>query len=467
VTPAPTDYLIIGSGAIGLAFADTLLDETDATLTIVDKHGQPGGHWNDAYSFVTLHQPSAFYGVNSMPLGSGTLDEIGPNAGLFELASGAEVSAYFDRVMNKRLLPTGRVRYLPMHEHLGGGEVVSLLTGKRERIQPVRKIVDGTFFGTSVPSTHTPKFKIGDGVRLVPPNALPNLWLKPENRAESFVVLGAGKTAMDAVVWLLRSDAEAERIQWVVPRDSWLLNRLGTQPGDQFFHQSIGGQLAQMRALATATDIDDLFLKLEAAGVMLRIDPTVMPTMFHYATVSTGEIALLQTVSNVVRKGRVTAISTDRITLERGEVSVQPNTLFIDCTASAATPRAPVPVFQAGLITPQMVRLPQPAFSAALIAYIEAHYGSDDEKNALCQPAPFIDELSGFPAATLGNMMNQFAWSQDKKLTAWIRGSRLDGFGKVISGVKPDETDKMKVLLSFREATMSAVANIRARFLAE
>ena len=50
-----TDYLIIGSGAVGLAFADTLLDETDAHITLVDRHGKPGGHWNDAYSFVALH----------------------------------------------------------------------------------------------------------------------------------------------------------------------------------------------------------------------------------------------------------------------------------------------------------------------------------------------------------------------------------------------------------------------------
>lgn len=58
-----TDYLVVGSGATGMAFADTLLAETDARITIVDRHGKPGGHWNDAYPFVTLHQPSAFYGV--------------------------------------------------------------------------------------------------------------------------------------------------------------------------------------------------------------------------------------------------------------------------------------------------------------------------------------------------------------------------------------------------------------------
>jgi cation diffusion facilitator CzcD-associated flavoprotein CzcO len=42
-----TDYLVVGAGAVGLAFADTLLAESDARITIVDRHGQPGGHWND------------------------------------------------------------------------------------------------------------------------------------------------------------------------------------------------------------------------------------------------------------------------------------------------------------------------------------------------------------------------------------------------------------------------------------
>ena len=54
-TEIETDYLVVGSGAVGLAFADTLLTESDARITIVDRHGKPGGHWNDAYAFVTLH----------------------------------------------------------------------------------------------------------------------------------------------------------------------------------------------------------------------------------------------------------------------------------------------------------------------------------------------------------------------------------------------------------------------------
>lgn len=64
------DYLIVGAGAMGMAFADTLVAETDATVALVDRYGRPGGHWTVAYPYARLHQPSAYYGVNSRELGS-------------------------------------------------------------------------------------------------------------------------------------------------------------------------------------------------------------------------------------------------------------------------------------------------------------------------------------------------------------------------------------------------------------
>lgn len=106
-----TDYLIVGSGAVGIAFTDTLLTDTNVDIIIVDRHHKPGGYRNLAYPFVTLHQPSAFYGVSSRELSNGKLDLVGLNKGLCSLASGAEVSAYFDAVMRERFLPSGRVRY--------------------------------------------------------------------------------------------------------------------------------------------------------------------------------------------------------------------------------------------------------------------------------------------------------------------------------------------------------------------
>jgi cation diffusion facilitator CzcD-associated flavoprotein CzcO len=139
-----TDYLIVGAGAMGVAFADTLLSETEARMIIVDRHGKPGGHWNLAYPFVRLHQPASFYGVASRELSQGTLDEVGLNKGLMDLSSGQEVSAYFDDVMRQHFLPSGRVDYYPMCEYDGDGEFFSTLSGERFRVK-YKKLVNATF----------------------------------------------------------------------------------------------------------------------------------------------------------------------------------------------------------------------------------------------------------------------------------------------------------------------------------
>src|ERR1700737_5288702 len=99
------DYLVAGGGAMGMAFADPLVSETTATVVLVDRNDQPGGHWTTAYPFVRLHQPSAYYGVNSRSLGSDTIDHGGLNAGYYELATGAEVGAHFAAGMGQKLHP--------------------------------------------------------------------------------------------------------------------------------------------------------------------------------------------------------------------------------------------------------------------------------------------------------------------------------------------------------------------------
>jgi cation diffusion facilitator CzcD-associated flavoprotein CzcO len=43
-----TDYLIVGAGAAGMAFADALIADSDADVVLVDRRHRPGGHWNDA-----------------------------------------------------------------------------------------------------------------------------------------------------------------------------------------------------------------------------------------------------------------------------------------------------------------------------------------------------------------------------------------------------------------------------------
>lgn len=463
---AETDYLIIGAGATGLAFADTLIAESGAHVTLIDRHGKPGGHWNDAYAFVTLHQPSSFYGVASMELGSGLKDPIGLNRGMAELASGPEVSGYFERVMNHRLLASGRVSYHPLSNYLGdadgGGAFESLLSGERTQVTVRRKIVDATYFSPTVPSTHTPAFTVGDGVRVVAPNSLPGLWHLAQGAPtpRRFVVLGAGKTAMDTCIWLIESGTPAEAITWVVPRDSWVVNRLTTQNGPEFFSEAVGSQADQMQAFAEARTIDDLYLRLEACGALLRIDRERMPTMFHLATLSAAEVEVLRRIRDVVRLGRVTAIDAGGMQLQQGRVAVEPGALFIDCTASAVHFKAPAPVFEGHRIVVQLLRAPLVTFSAALTAYVEAHYDDEAHKNRLCTPVPFPHTTAEYVRTMAVNMSNQFQWSQDAALRQWIRHCRLDAFGRLVGGVDKADAEKQALLARLRTQAQAAAANL-------
>ncbi len=457
-----TDYLIVGSGATGMAFADTLLSETDAQLVIVDRYAKPGGHWNVAYPFVTLHQPSQFYGVSSMELSNGLKDEVGLNKGLYDMASGAEVNAYFDAVMRHKLLPTGRVRYFPLCEYKGENRFESIITGEQYEVSVRKKTVDCTYLKTSVPATHTPNFTIGEGVSFMPLNDLPQVASPPHG----FIVIGGGKTGIDACLWLLENQIPPEKITWIVSRDGWLINRENVQPAEEFFEQSMGAQASQMEAIAQASSIDNLFARLETAGVLLRLDTTVQPQMFHGATVSPLELEQLRRIKNVVRMGRVQSIEKDQILLAEGTIPTSVNHLHIDCSASAVGNFETRPIFEDGLITPQTVRAYQPIFSASLIAYVEANYPDNKTKNNICQIVPLPNHYTDWVPMTAAQMVNQITWSQDKTLRRWIRNNRLDGFGKLVSNVDRNDAAKMAIMKRLRDNAMPAMMKLQ-QFISE
>ena len=454
-----TDYLIIGAGAVGMAFADTLLTETDAHLTIVDREAAPGGHWNHAYPFVALHQPSMLYGVNSLPLGSGAKDTNGHNAGLYELSSGTEVRAYFDQVMRRIFLPSGRVTYHPLSEYKGNGTFVSLSSGATTKLRVRRKTVDATYLEASVPALHTPRFLVDDGVQLVAPHCLATV-LRHGPPPSGYVILGGGKTGMDVAHWLLTTGVSPEGITWIRPRESWLLNRQAIQPAMDFFEACIGAQAAQMEAYAEAADLDDLFDRLERVGVMLRIDPSVRPGMMHFATISTHEIAVLQRVREVVRRGRVRRIQAGSIEFADGNEPTCGSPLYIDCTASGAVPCPVQPVFQGDRIILQYILSPRTSLSAAMIAFVEAHKHDDAIKNALCEPVSMGDTVTDYVPLILGNMANQQRQSHDSDLRAWLRRARLDGFSGLMATVDPDDAAKLAIVQRIKEAAPIAFANL-------
>ena len=456
-----TDYLIVGSGAVGMAFADILLTESDANIIIVDRFHKPGGHWNVAYPFVTLHQPSSFYGVSSRELSKGCIDQVGLNKGLNELASGAEVSAYFDDVMREQFLPTGRVKYFPMCDYKGDGKFVSSLTGETHQVTVNKKTVDATYLNTSVPSTHTPSFSIASDIQFMPLNDLPKVTQPPAG----YVVIGGGKTGIDAVLWLLENHVNPDDIQWIMPRDAWLIDRQNTQPTEEFFAESIGAQASQMEAIVNSESIEDMFARLEQAGVFLRIDTNVQPEMFHGATVSQMELIELRKVKNMVRMGRVTSIENNQIVLEQGTIPTSTAHLHIDCSASAIPNLVIKPIFADNVITPQTVRSYQPVFSSAFIAHIELAY-PEKVKNKICNVVPLPNTLTDWLRLTAAFMMNQYIWSQDENLRKWLLENRLDGFSQLMRSVKEDDTEKQAIVQRLRANAQPAMEKLQ-QYLAQ
>jgi hypothetical protein len=449
------DYLVVGAGAAGMAFADSLVSDSDAKTVIVDRRHAPGGHWNDAYPFVRLHQPAMYYGVNSMPLGSDTIDQHGLNSGLFAQASAPEICAYYDRVMRERLVGSGRVRYLPMCEHLGGGRVVSRLTGDTWDVKVRRAVVNAHYLEPSIPRTSPPPFEVEPGVRCVPVGELPQL----EEQADRYVIVGAGKTAIDACLWLLENGVASEAITWVKPREAWVLNRYFTQCGS-LVGQLIEGISLQMEAAAQAASHDDLFGQLADRQQLLRVDERVTPTMYKGPTMSIAELSLLRQVTDVVRLGRIRRIERGQIVLEHGTVPTSLGALHVHCASPGLNLAPPVPIFEPGRITLQSIRTGLTPFSAALVAYIDVTRHDLDEKNRLCPPNRQPDTATDWIRGTLITLAADRGWSKEPDIAAWLDRSRLNALrGLSMYGGEPRVQQAMARFVS---NVGKATANLRA-----
>jgi len=344
-------------------------------------------------------------------------------------------------VMQRKLLPTGRVQYFPMSEYLGDNRFQSLVTGATTSVDVKKKTVDATYMNVQVPSVRGPLYYVDPKAQCVALNELP----KTPAPSDGYVVIGAGKTGIDACLWLLRHGVAPGRIRWVMPRDSWYLKRDNIQPGTEFLDATIGGQVRQLEAISKAHSVKELFDLLNESGQLLRLSYGHRPTMYRCATVTEAELEALRTIENVVRKGRVKEINEDSIVLEEGSIPTNYNTLHIDCSADGLAQRPAVPVFNGQQITLQAVRTCQQVFSAALIGRIEHAYTSDEEKNALCTPVPHPNSEIDWLKSTLATTLNGIAWSQQPKLQEWLGDNRLN-FGAHFAPKKNDSSNELQEL---------------------
>jgi hypothetical protein len=376
------DYLVVGGGASGIAFTDGLIDHANVRVAIVDRRHGLGGHWLDAYPFVRLHQASQFYGVASTLLGDGRIQQHGPEEGLHERATAPQICSYYERVTSERLLESGRVELFANCEYLGQRRFRSTVSGDEFEVPASCRVVNAHYLSPTIPANTPPPFAIEEGGNVIAVNDLVRIQEAPSQ----YVIVGAGKTATDAIVWLLGRGVSPNAVVWVRPRDPWMLNRAVVQPSPSVF---LGMAADTMEAASASTSLGDLFLRLEDAGIMLRVDRTVTPTMARTPTLASWELDLLRTIENVVRRGHLRSVRRGTMRLDEGDVSIARDALVVHCAADGLRVLPPIPIWGCETVTLQPIRTGFPCFGAALAGYVEATRKDDAEKNRLCPPSPY------------------------------------------------------------------------------
>jgi len=389
-----TDYLVVGAGASGLAFVDTLLTEGSPNLqvVIIDRRETPGGHWSDSYEFVRLHQPASFYGVNSERLENGEDPR--------DLSSGPQVHAYFVKVMQK-LLDSGRVRFFPNSEcsrealstKPGTEYQITSLCDKDKAVRHMQvrcKVVDAAYLMAEIPSTRPAPFKVEKGARVVPVNAVHDLAALENPPPPAFVIVGSGKTGIDAITRLITSGIAASQVRWVVPSDPIVWHR-----GAMFFNESVPEPEA-----IPGTKLFFLHNKKQPNPGTMR---------FRCATVGSQEFDACRQINddNIVRLGKIAQVTAEEIVLEHGRVPLLPGTVVVDCAGDGLPPRKTVPVFDGAKITLQTLATCQVCLSAAIIAKVECAFSDQGYKNKLCTPVSYpsrIGEMAGIMQSVDRNM---------------------------------------------------------------
>ena len=472
------DYLVIGAGATGMAFCDTLLHHASPSaapsVVLVDKHICPGGQWNDSYNFVALHQPSKGYGVESERLEpSGD-----PNADTHR-ATRQEILDYYSNV-RKKLESQYNFRFVGstwFDMNQLGGESISVKDGLYQlkslstegtsstsfSVRVRKKVVDARYLEPDLPVNVAPKFTFNNSaIRCIPVNELP----VAATPGKHYVVIGGGKTGMDAITYLqTEAKVDPTNIIWVVPNDAWITARENIGSCMEFLHtcaQLAKAQSSDTAALKQAVLSNDFFqkgfLEWEKTGRVYRLNKDVLPTKFKDATLCKREMDIIQKVTNVIsHHGRVKSISDNGdMSFEDGTVMSLPDgrraadTIFVHCSAGAFNyskhPNKSPPVYGDKVLTIQDVYgTPGFCFVGSLFGRLEALGDklSDAEKNAMCvapqaDPSQTVPPLgpSGGDIGTISKdhglvqrVRNLERWLSVPEIKKWLEGHRLFNLG--------------------------------------
>ena len=102
----------------------------------------------------------------------------------------------------------------------------------------------------------------------------------------------------------------------------------------------------------------------------MRLDKNILPTRFRFATITQAEVEKLKKVKNIIRKGRIASIDTERVKFESGEEMAMPeDTVVVDCARNSTKFPQDKKVFDGDKINLQFIMLP-PAGNPHLKFYV-------------------------------------------------------------------------------------------------
>ena len=163
-----------------------------------------------------------------------------------------------------------------------------------------------------------PPFPVADGVKLAPLNALGDKGTIASH--DSFVVVGAGKSGVDAVCHLLDEGIAPDKVTWVVSNDVWYFIRDGMFPEERGGYFAAADRWFACTLKKTIRSAADLFLEWEKLNIVGRVPlGAEAPTIFKGATIDSSQLVQLRSVQ-AVRLGRITEVTRDEIILEEGRV---------------------------------------------------------------------------------------------------------------------------------------------------
>lgn len=365
------DYLVVGAGLSGMCFTDVILRSTNKSVMLVDRNSEPGGHWTDPYPYVSLHQNSNTYGVESIELKNG---------------DGLSVKRHFQKALS--LFKESK------NFHCKFGIEIDM-----EDISiPHVTLVDATYL-----TVH----RLPTKWNMETPWTIDTIE-KPKTKMH--VVVGGGKTGMDTCVYLRRRGIP---VTWVVSHDAMLLKR-----------EKINN-LGPVPKSVMLNTIVDFFVKKMNPYFALQLDNrmfslTANPERHRCAIIKKEEYDMINEVK-IIRKGYVKYRKKNTLYFENDSIDFG-DSIFIDCIQNGGPVRESVPIFQPNKIVLQPIVLCQQSFSSTTIAKLEAK-NIKLKLYSIKHPKFLKDGVHGYSTS-----MVNLAKLYNCEISDWIFKSRLNQY---------------------------------------